>query len=663
MMINHQLNLTRILNVFISSKDHLEDERLTARDAILHIGMNPGLVQTKYWTSTSHFDEYVKRVENSDIVISILEDNPTIAEQTEAEYYKYVEKEINTAFKAGKTLLLFIKKNNEAGSSDKKISKLIERMQNYVFAREFDSCSSLYTAIQSAILSELNEAYSDKTEVIESSRFLYENGADLIESGRKTIIIAQKTPSIIFGYRKNNREEKKCWESVWSWLESPIEPDMTDKEFICLYNIEEVEREFTKNINEYDLDIIEQNIRNLSSMISENIHIIGVAKPLLKFGIIDHRYILWLAMGEQLFGITQKDISITTVLYRLTSVLMQNAKLIDKDAIEHLTSLVDQAKRRMSVWESVKVDFLQNKDNLEDGTVLFNAMLSLRKMIVPALSEISKKPLNEQVLFMQKTRSDIWTKATEKNYSIPSEIEQYLAISDTSTASFGLSDDRVHGEHHKFDVVYFGLLLFNKYWPKSHRGIMPYLLLIALNDHDEGRRVAGDHDHADKSSEMIKIRMRSIGAFHEEDIHKVALAVKNHSQITVQNPSQMPNDPESLILYQTLLVADLIAMLDPLRITGYLLKNSRRTQPKNTLRSVEERTTHVLKCIQNTAFKEISTYVEKALTQTNTFLNEFLSMVPDEELYGVIKDGGDVREFCSRYHVEIPALPVYESYF
>jgi len=40
---------TCTLDVFVSSKDHLDDERLVTREAIASLGMNPILSQTAYW--------------------------------------------------------------------------------------------------------------------------------------------------------------------------------------------------------------------------------------------------------------------------------------------------------------------------------------------------------------------------------------------------------------------------------------------------------------------------------------------------------------------------------------------------------------------------------------------------------------------------------------
>ena len=43
------LQMSRTLDVFVSSKDFLDDERLIVQEAIRSLGMNPILSQTSYW--------------------------------------------------------------------------------------------------------------------------------------------------------------------------------------------------------------------------------------------------------------------------------------------------------------------------------------------------------------------------------------------------------------------------------------------------------------------------------------------------------------------------------------------------------------------------------------------------------------------------------------
>ena len=144
---------------------------------------------------------------------------------------------------------------------------------------------------------------------------------------------------------------------------------------------------------------------------------------------------------------------------------------------------------------------------------------------------------------------------------------KYLEYSDMCSSSYGLSDDRTHGEHHKFEVLALGFELGKSFLNIKSSDELD-LLIIALNEHDEGRRVAGDMDHEEKGSIMTKLRMN--GMFSPEDQDLVSTAIEFHGAITVNHGNR--SSKRNTAISKALFIADKFAALDPTRHTSYALK-------------------------------------------------------------------------------------------
>jgi hypothetical protein len=145
-------------------------------------------------------------------------------------------------------------------------------------------------------------------------------------------------------------------------------------------------------------------------------------------------------------------------------------------------------------------------------------------------------------------------------------VMEYLEFSDQCASSYDLSDDRTHGEHHKLDVVALGCHLAASLDFKDDN--MLGLLAIALNEHDEGRRVTGDEEHEEKGARMAGLRMAKL--FSENEITTVATAIGIHGGISVNLPQKRRHDRSQI--GQILFTADKIAGLDPTRHTSYAIK-------------------------------------------------------------------------------------------
>ncbi len=64
----------------------------------------------------------------------------------------------------------------------------------------------------------------------------------------------------------------------------------------------------------------------------------------------------------------------------------------------------------------------------------------------------------------------------------------------------------------------------------EERGVNPILAACACACHDYGRIITGKQaGHAEEGYEPVKVFLRETGLFADEEIEKIALAVKNHS--------------------------------------------------------------------------------------------------------------------------------------
>lgn len=145
-------------------------------------------------------------------------------------------------------------------------------------------------------------------------------------------------------------------------------------------------------------------------------------------------------------------------------------------------------------------------------------------------------------------------------------VREYLEFSDQCTSSYELSDDRTHGEHHKFEVTALGWHLVACLDLKDDGKLG--LLAITLNEHDEGRRVTGDEEHEEKGARMVNLRMAKL--FSKDEVAEVATAISIHGGISVSLPQEREHNRSWL--GQILFAADKIAGLDPTRHTSYAIK-------------------------------------------------------------------------------------------
>jgi hypothetical protein len=505
--------LTRVLNVFISSKDEMDDERLTAAEAVRDLGMNPILSQSQYWVATSDDKEYVRQVQQAHIVVLLLEANPDIGEPEEQRtYYRYVREEIDVALEKGRTVLMFIHQRKWE-PYPKQLDDIVKRMEAYVFPRTFHDCVELRAVVSSALLSELFDTYVEEPEVIESAHNLYLSAADLMGKAKQRVFLSQATPSLLFGPRTGCRDERLFWEACSKWMKSAAKS--SEKEFVLLFNVEDVRREVLSSLRKYDIAIVRQNISDLRESMGESVRIVPLDQPVLRFAVFDHKASLWLRIGERVFGIAAEQHSTCDALVRMAHETVQTQSLDATAFLDEIEGHVDNVWR---ITEQAESRLREKQTPFFDAPIdLLKQIIVLRHLFVPDLVRCAERSVTEQVSFLREARRRLYSDCTRHQLNLPENYDRYFALSDRATASFGLNQDRAHGEQHKLDVIYFGLKLMAAYWPDM-RDELSRLLLLVLNEHDEGRRVATDGTHEEKGAGLVRMRMSDIGGFLLDDI-------------------------------------------------------------------------------------------------------------------------------------------------
>jgi len=648
--------LTRVLNVFISSKDKLDDERLTAAEAVRDLGMNPILSQSHYWVATSDEKEYIRQVQQAHIVILLLEANPEIAEAEDQQmYYRYVREEIDVALAKGRTVLMFIRQRKWEPYPEQ-LDDIIKRMESYVFPRTFHDCVELRTVITSALLSELFDTYVEEPEVIESAHNLYLSAADLIAKAKQRVFLSQATPSLLFGPRTGSRDERLFWEACSAWMKSAA--TSREKEFVLLFNVEDVRREALTGLRKYDLAIVQQNISDLRKCMGEAVRIVPLNQPVLRFAVFDHKVSLWLRIGQRVFGIAAEQHTTCDALVRMAHDTVQTQSL---DATLFLDEIEKHVNNVWCITQQAESRLRENRKPFFDVPIdLLKQIIILRHLFVPALVRCAERSVTEQASFLREARRRLYFDCTGHQLNLPENYDRYFSLSDRATASFGLSLDRAHGEQHKLDVIYFGLKLMTVYWPEV-RDELARLLLVVLNEHDEGRRVATDGTHEKKGAELVRTRMSDIGGFLLEDISHCADAVGNHAIISVRKTDRLrPSDQEAALLDDTLLVADCLSLLDPTRTIAHACKH--RTTLKQYLDNWYECRDFMLRQIEKTMYADLAEPFRLAHQHTSEVISTFIGRMDMDELREASTEGQDVKAFCAFCGEEpYPALPIYSD--
>ncbi|TAL70140.1 MAG: hypothetical protein EPN82_05875 [Bacteroidetes bacterium] len=235
-----------------------------------------------------------------------------------------------------------------------------------------------------------------------------------------------------------------------------------------------------------------------------------------------------------------------------------------------------------------------------------------------------------------------------------------------------MSDDRVHGEHHKLDVLKWGLLVQKQLIEKKFsEETAAELLPIVLNEHDEGRRVAGDFEHELKSAVLVRLRLGDYNEYKQNEIGAIANVIGNHSGITKRkNEKYRYNNKIEEILMDSLTIADRISAIDPLRVLAYFLKHVSRN--RISIKKAGEQWNLMLKVWQESIESGVALAVKYGLDGlASQIFQEHKSSVKFieeyahhnhrnfEEIIKGIRNGNDVRMFNEFFQTSLICLPVY----
>ncbi|MBM3474144.1 MAG: hypothetical protein FJX75_12815 [Armatimonadetes bacterium] len=660
------------LNVFISSKDHLADERQTAAYAVEELGMMPIRSETEFWIATTDPKEYLTQVQQSHVVLLIVEAQPSLKPgEDERGYYEYVRGEIEAALREGKAVLMFIREA-ASGASSSRLDGIVRDMEAYVFPRRFRNCAELRDVIVAGLLSELARRYVEEPDVIVSRRNLYSSAAALVGKTNRRIYLSQETPSLLFGPRRDQREERHFYEECMKWVQAAQDGDR-EREFVLLFNMEDVRREVRDNLYAYDHgpDQMREHLGELKGWVGECLQIVPLEQPVMRFAVCDQVASLWLRIGHHVFGIADRQQSTCNALIQMANEAMQTCSHPGEDFIQEL---IDQLEGVGRAWPASgsSAGAEGRGPFVEDPEDLLREIVRLRKAYVPELKRVAEEgTVTDQCLFLRDARARIFRECTAQELELPANFRRYFEVSDSATASFGLSLDRAHGEQHKLDVVHFGLRLMRHYWG-SVRPDLRWLLVLVLNEHDEGRRVATDEGHEAKGAELIRARMRDVGGFRSEDVDRCASAVGNHAIISVRDPRRKrATDSDGALLDDTLLVADCISLLDPSRTITHACKalaGAKTGEHEDVfteyLVNWRKRRDYMLKEIGQTLCADLVDPLQSAFEATTEVVSQFVGGTPMAELAAAVAAGSDVGAFCARYGEKpYPVLPIYHHAF
>jgi hypothetical protein len=252
----------------------------------------------------------------------------------------------------------------------------------------------------------------------------------------------------------------------------------------------------------------------------------------------------------------------------------------------------------------------------------------------------------------------------------------FIEHSDAADAWFCLSIDRVHGEHHKLDVIKWGLFAFQQceLTTLKDKGAAE-LLPIVLNEHDEGRRVAGDFEHEVKGGQLVHSRLASYSHFKSYEIDAISNVIGNHSGITkIKNESYLVKNHLEDIWNDILMLGDRISAIDPLRVLAYYFKHVQRKQmgPEEAgifwPSMIDIWKSAINKTIDVTGkygLNELQMMIFEGVEESGKFIHNYADSKNWDfgQIIEGIRTGDDVRTFNEHYGALIPILPIYIESF
>lgn len=300
-------------------------------------------------------------------------------------------------------------------------------------------------------------------------------------------------------------------------------------------------------------------------------------------------------------------------------------------------------------------------------------LMADREYVLGALGSIQAIPCRMQQRRLGDVRSRL---LGDRGLSLGERCRDYLAYSDEVDAGFCLSDDRVHGEHHKLDVLKWGLLCAKEaHLTGRDMALAVDLLPIVLNDHDEGRRVAGDTGHETKGGILVGLRLKSFLEYDSLVADSIAIVIANHSGITKRKAEAFrPRNEREDIWARFLMIGDRISAIDPLRVLGYFLKYVTRERTpcgrqrdvwENMLRIWRESVTAGAMMAQECGLHDIGLMMAEGLEEAVAVAVRYGGRKGWEfdAIVQGIREGDDVEMLNEQFGMALPSVPVYVESF
>jgi hypothetical protein len=334
----HSMKIGNLLNVFISSKDMLRQERDAVEKVIHSLNMNPIRTEVDKWFATPDHEAYLKEINKSNIVVLIVDlaakfDNSD-------KYYHFVKKEINRAFALGKSVLAFFKNTN--GKDREKVDDFINDVQHKLFAHVFKDTNDLSEAVKESILNELFRKYVHRPTLLSSSKNIYMETCSSIDKCKYRLYLSQQTPTILLGPRNGRDYEKELYKKIKNFI--TVNKKNKNVEIVFLYDKDKTEAELENSIDKYDITAIKSNVQFFKSIFDKhpgiNLQIIARTSDIVQFVIVDNYF---------LFGNHSPDTALA-VLDENPVVVSEMVKEIDKktsnDKSSGLSSFIELYDKR-----------------------------------------------------------------------------------------------------------------------------------------------------------------------------------------------------------------------------------------------------------------------------------------------------------------------------
>lgn len=298
------------LKVFISSKNRLEDDRAAAERAILDLGLTPARIDMDHGVATSRREEWLARLEECDLVVMLLEETAPAGDP--AEYYRYVEDELELAEARGKPVLLFRRAGEGEPPPEFVVTTSLRR-----FPRRYRTAIELVDRVRASLLEEICRRYRSRSQAVADREAFYTQATKLVRAAERRVYLGAHTPVVFFGPRRLRGFEEGFHRAMMEWIEALATPEGRRRECVVFFSREATEREFREVGRAYDPGAVRDNLRRLDRIqqAGGQLHLVPNEGP-HTFALFDDTFVMWLRAGAEWFGVQDESRSVCERLSR-----------------------------------------------------------------------------------------------------------------------------------------------------------------------------------------------------------------------------------------------------------------------------------------------------------------------------------------------------------